>query len=704
VAGYRIEARIGAGGMAVVYRARDERLPRLAALKVMAAEWAADASFRQRFIAEARAATAVDHPNVIPVYKAGEADGVLFIAMRLVSGGDLRDVLRQEGREGQEGPALPPGRALELLSPVASALDAAHAAGLVHRDVKPGNILIDKQPGRADYVYLSDFGLSKGALSGASLTRSGHYLGTPQYSAPEQAQGERVDGRADQYALACVAFELVTGRPPFERDRPLAVLLAHVTAPPPVLTERRPGLPAAADDVMARALAKAPADRYPSCQDFTDALRYALAGATTGPPRTPAPTRPPSPARVPAGGDDTEPAPDGTRRRRNRLLVIAGAAAALATAVTVSLALAATGTTNATPRTTTRPRVPTPTPSRTHSPSPGPASTPTPTASREPDPLVATLTDPAGGASGNNVLSVSFASDGTTVAAGDISGRIFLWNTATRKEIANLNDPRGKSIGRLAFAPGSNTTLAAGDGNGSTYLWNTTTKAIAETLTAPKTNSIVGLLQPSVSAIAYPPGGSPLAVADVYASTYLWNPASGTVDGTLPDPSEIGSVQSLAFAPDGTTLATGNFNGSITLWDIATRTVITTLTDPNSDGVQSLAFAPDGRTLAAANELGAVDLWDTRTRKIIQTFTNPQGTQGVTSVAFSPGGTALAAGDENGSVSVWLAASGTQTANFNDPGSEGVTSVAFSSGGTVLAAGDKNGSTYLWRVTRQVTS
>ena len=187
VAGYRLEARVGAGGMAVVFRARDQRLGRLVALKVLAPALAADEVFRRRFIAESRAAAAVDDPHIIPVYEAGEAGGVLFIAMRFVIGGDLRRVLQREG-------PLPPGRAAEFLSPVASALDAAHGAGLVHRDVKPANILVDARPGRPDHVYLSDFGVSKGAVSSVSLTGTGQFLGTPEYSAPEQVQGRAWTG------------------------------------------------------------------------------------------------------------------------------------------------------------------------------------------------------------------------------------------------------------------------------------------------------------------------------------------------------------------------------------------------------------------------------------------------------------------------------------------------------------------------------
>ena len=220
--------------MAVVFRARDERLGLLVALKILAPALAADREFRRRFIAESRAAATVDDPHIIPVYEADEAGGVLFIAMRFVRGGDLRLVLEREG-------ALAPARAAAFISPVASALDAAHDVGLVHRDVKPANILVDARPGRPDHGSPSDFGVSKRAPRRASPTGTGQFLGTPDYSAPEQIEGKVVDGRTDQYALACVAYELLTGTTPFERDQGMAVLLAHLSQSPPSLCSRRPG-------------------------------------------------------------------------------------------------------------------------------------------------------------------------------------------------------------------------------------------------------------------------------------------------------------------------------------------------------------------------------------------------------------------------------------------------------------------------------
>ena len=269
IAGYRLAEEIGAGGMAVVFRALDERLDRFVALKLLTPWLAADEDFRHRFLRESRAAAAVDDPHIIPVYEAGEASGVLFISMRYVSGGSVRDLARREG-------PLPAARAAAVVSPVASALDAAHAAGLVHRDVKPANMLVDSRPGRPDHVYLADFGLSKVGSPSVRLTRTGMFLGTVAYMAPEQIEGREVDGRTDQYALACATFELLTGVVPFERDQDMAVIYAHLSAPPPSLASRRPDLPAAADDVLARAMAKAPQDRYPTCQEFADALRQAF--------------------------------------------------------------------------------------------------------------------------------------------------------------------------------------------------------------------------------------------------------------------------------------------------------------------------------------------------------------------------------------------------------------------------------------------
>ncbi len=257
--------------MAVIYRALDIALDRHVALKVLAPGLALDDAFRQRFIRESRAAAAVDHPHIVPIFEAGEADGVLFIAMRYVPGGDVRKLLDADG-------PLPPAQAGDIITQVASALDAAHRHGLVHRDVKPSNILLDSASGRGHrvHVYLADFGLSKRSLSMTGITSVGHFLGTPAYVAPEQIQGRPVDGQADQYALACTSFEMLCGAPPFARDDDMAIVWAHVSDSPPSLSARRSDLPEAVDGVIARALAKSPADRFPTCAAFAATLCAAL--------------------------------------------------------------------------------------------------------------------------------------------------------------------------------------------------------------------------------------------------------------------------------------------------------------------------------------------------------------------------------------------------------------------------------------------
>jgi len=293
LAGYQIEEQIGRGGMAVVYRALDLRLGRAVALKVLAPHLGEDEAFRQRFMRESRAAAGVDHPHIVPVFEAGEADGVLFIAMRYVEYGDVRSLIDTEGR-------LDPSRACEITAQVAAALDTAHAYGLVHRDVKPGNILLGRASNDADHVYLSDFGLSKYSLAPSTLTSTGQFLGTLDYVSPEQIQGHPVDGRADEYALACTVVEMLTGSPPFRHDDSMAIMWAQLESDPPRLTERRPDLPPAVDDVIAAAMAKKPTGRYRTCQDFAAALRAACAG----------PARPRSaPAQFPAPWPEAQAAP-----------------------------------------------------------------------------------------------------------------------------------------------------------------------------------------------------------------------------------------------------------------------------------------------------------------------------------------------------------------------------------------------------------
>jgi serine/threonine-protein kinase len=264
IAGFRIESVLGRGGMSVVYLAEQTRLERKVALKVMASALGDNELFRNRFLQESRLAASLDHPNIIPIYDAGEENGCLYIAMRHVDGRDLSEVLAKDG-------PLSLGRTLFVLEQLAGALDAAHEHDLIHRDVKPANVLL---VGETDRVYLTDFGVAKPTTS-AGLTRTGFFIGTPDYSAPEQIEGRDVDQRTDVYALGGVFYSCLTGVSPYERETEVAVLQAHLLEPPPRLKDQRPDLPRALDRVIAKAMAKEKDDRYPTCGDFAAAAEAA---------------------------------------------------------------------------------------------------------------------------------------------------------------------------------------------------------------------------------------------------------------------------------------------------------------------------------------------------------------------------------------------------------------------------------------------
>jgi serine/threonine protein kinase len=352
-AGYRIEALIGRGGMGEVYKAEHPRLGSKVALKLLAPELAEEKLFRERFVRESRLAASLNHPNVIPIFDAGEEAGLPYIAMRYVAGPDLKSLVERDG-------PLPLERALSIVSQVGSALDCGHERSLIHRDVKPGNILLEESAeGGQAHVYLSDFGVAKHTLSRSGLTTTGQFVGTIDYIAPEQIEGKPLDGRADVYSLGCVLFEALTAVPPFERESNVAMMYAHLLEPPPSLSERRPELPAEFDEVIATALAKNPAERYPSCRALVEAVRErssptaapatvaapaaptAAAAAPTAAAAPPTAAQTPAPAPVaasaPALGGGAPPAPpsfspsghDGPpsgppSRGRRRLAVLAG--------------------------------------------------------------------------------------------------------------------------------------------------------------------------------------------------------------------------------------------------------------------------------------------------------------------------------------------------------------------------------------------
>jgi Protein kinase domain len=705
VAGYRLEAQVGAGGMAVVFRARDERLGRLVALKILVPALTADSAFRRRFIGESRAAAAVDDPHIIPVYEAGEASGMLFIAMRFVLGGDLRRVLEREG-------PLEPARAAEFISPVASALDAAHAAGLVHRDVKPANILVDARAGRPDHVYLSDFGVSKGAVSSVSLTAAGQFLGTPGYSAPEQIRGLAVDGRTDQYALACVAYQLLTGTAPFERDQGMAVLLAHLSEPAPSLVSRRPNLPEAADRVLARALAKAPEARFGSCEAFADALRQAFslapyhpggaetASAAVGPAAVAAsrtqhvrhddhhrvtadgprpglgevPTRttglaargaataatgaPRAHGRPPRGARPVRSRP----RSRARLAALAGIPLLLVLAVIV-VVLVSPGTGPSSAAGTSGTGHPSASASA-HTAQASP-STPAVSFAVSPGPK---LTDPS------SVGSIAFSPDGKEL----FTSNGYLWNLST------LTPEVLPSGGWVEFSPDGSAIALIGGGAG-VELLDAKTHAVVTTLN--DTDNTFALTA------AYSASGALLAVGADSGKTYVWDATRHTLTATLPLRGQP-SVLALAFSADGKELAVREAD-HVYVWDLASHTVVATLPEASSLSIgKVIAFSPDGKILAIGSQL-----WNATTYTRIATLNNA-ACSGVAGVAFSPDSSelAVATSDPHSVTCVWSVAAHHLLGTITDPDGQGVWDVEFSQQGHLLATADENRGVYLWHI------
>jgi YVTN family beta-propeller protein len=476
LAGYQIQGLLGRGGMGVVYLAEQDRPHRQVALKLLLDPATASQAFRERFLRESELAAAIDHPNVLPVYDAGETDGVLWIAMRHVDGTDLAALLAKDG-------ALAPEQALAIAGQVAGALDAAHTHGLVHRDVKPANILLAVEDGAVTHAYLADFGLTKRVGGARGLTVSGQVLGTIDYIAPEQIEGGRVDGRADQYSLACVLFESLAGTVPFRRDSELAVLWAQVNDPPPRIGEYRPDLPAALDHAIGRALAKAPGDRYPTCGALVATAQAALTGVT------PAGLRHRIGRAVGRRAEHRRrPRLSGLPRRSSLVLTItAGLLSAVLLVVAVLLAR-----NGAAPAVPTAPAVP---PAANHAVRIDPAT-------YEPVQAVAVGTDPAAVASGGGSVWVANRQDGTVTVVDPDTNRV------QQTIPASGSGPVGQGGPGLAFA------------SGSLWLANTAKRQVAR-------------IEPGADPTPIPVDASPIAIAAAPDADVVWVAAQTQSGGGL---------------------------------------------------------------------------------------------------------------------------------------------------------------------------
>jgi len=752
LAGYRLEAKVGEGGMAVVYRARDERLHRLVALKILAPEFTADAEFRQRFIRESEAAARVDHPHIIPIYLAGDAGAVLFIAMRFVPGGDLRQVIEVMKREGP----LSAARVMEIISPVASALDAAHIAGLVHRDVKPGNILVDTGPGRPDHVLLSDFGISKNVTTAGTPTGTGRFIGTAGYSAPEQIKESAVDGRADQYALACVTYELLTGETVFQRQSIYGVLIAHVHEQAPSLTSRRPDLPFSTNGVMARALAKNPRERYPSCADFADALRdvfrlppYRARRTALQPAQDQPPARPPELSEAEHLGAEACEIPSspeaptiivptqaiitelpGTRADTALVPVPEEAVPIQPPPAVRTAALSATAPV-ASDEVAEAPLGPGAIAEREA------AGEPRAEAALEPEVAQAAGaadelevasnleaaeapappgTDVAGEAGAEAVAAAGPVVEPLEVAEAEAAAEAAeTWWTEIPSVLdhevpADADPPTEAGLfstpttwaalaadlsttGSAERAPADVAAAAAFDLDSAT---DARAADDLESVRAPGQDA--GPHSAAVSDV--PAAASPAAEMaglrpPVTASARDWRRRVPVVAGAAIVVGVAVTIPFMLKSPGAPAHPQLSVSPPAAVTSPVTPPQATRIPLPASLSrlaISSVSFSPTGSTLAVAGALGTC-LMDVATHNCAISLA------GADAITFGPHGTILAGSDDNGVIQLWHTATGRQILpSFTDPDTKGALSVAFSPDGNTLAVGDQNGTTYLWNV------
>ncbi len=689
IGSYQIESYIDRGGMAFVYLALDLRLNRRVAFKVLAPEVAMGSDFRERFLRESRFAASIDHPNIVPIYEAGEADGLLYIAMRYVEGVNLDTLLRSSGR-------LEPPRAIAILAPVADALDTAHDAGLVHRDVKPANILLATPTGRGrdahEHVYLSDFGVTKRTSAFTKLTATGHLIGTMAYTAPEQIRGEPLDARSDLYAFGCVAYECLTGVPPFVRDDQAALLWAHLSEPPAPISDFRPDL-RGADAVVTRALAKEPRDRYQTCEQFISALSAALvshhhaaapavpADSTARSDPTPGPlpagrnvnvpddptartvlirpnvSHPPDPLATAAAGPPSRPggpppqfAAPAPRSRRRRTGLAAAAVAVLAIVIIVVGVSVFAGRSHTTASGTTQPGAA----------AASSTTTPTSTDAAATAPVLGRVTTSAGkpmqsnpqmpmpGASSRVKTSASHTSAAATNMAGMDMGGMDMGGTATTHSAPSTvsNHPLpglafptitgkisiGGHPGFIALSPdGTNAYVADGSANRVAVIGTEDDQS----------HGYIPISEGTPRFIAFSPDGKTIYVSVSNADKTV--NAVAILDAATA--SEMSSIKvdkgpfALAVSPDGRYLLVPSHDtGILDVIDLSKRAVIKRLPVPANP--HWVTFSRDGKRAYIANhESNVVTVLDVASQRIIKTI--PVGNS-PHSVAVSPNGSQVA--------------------------------------------------------------
>jgi serine/threonine protein kinase len=667
---YQVVAPLGHGGMAAVYKAYQPAMDRYVALKILPRQLALDPEFVGRFEQEAKVIAKLQHPHILPVHDFGEADGYTYIVMPFVDSGTLADLMKR-------GP-LPLDRIIGVMKQVGDALNYAHSRGIVHRDVKPSNVLVDA----SGNCLLTDFGISKIVESSARFTVTGSLVGTPAYMSPEQAKGMAVDQRSDLYALGVILYEMATGQVPYTAETPLAVVIKHINDPLPLPRTMQPNLPEAVERVILKSLAKDPAERYASAAEMVAALQTAPDLSVSRTPLSTAVEMAPalSPVSTPPASTTLAPPPPKTALRFSmRVLGLAGiavltliGAGVLFGAVPLMLALVTTATPTITATLTSPPLTATsaPTPTFTHTPTPLPTATPIPT------PDVALFVELGRWQAPGEVRSLAWSPDGTRLALGLNDSTVRIWDAATGSEQFKLDEDEFPVL-RVAWSPNGR-RLAFGGDDGVVRIWNAETEAVEFALTGHSDNMLN---------LAWSPDGMRLVSTGDDFIVRVWDAVNGQPLQVLTGHS--GSVWGAAWAPDGSRFATSAFDGQIRIWDAATGKALHVL-DGRQDWVMSLSWSADGTRLASAGTNGLVRIWDPDTGTEVGSVSSPEKGW-LWSVAWSPSGGQVVTSGKDGIVRVWEVQTGAQLRQFEGHTKEVWGGAAWSPDGTRIASGALDG-------------
>ena len=650
-AGFVIEETLGAGGMGVVYAARHPRLDRIVALKVLHDNLSADRHAHVAFDREAALCARLDHPNIVAVHdRSASGDPALWLAMRYIRGGDAAALITEHPR------GLEADLATGLIADAAAALDYAHAHGVLHRDVKPANLLIEADARHGRRALLTDFGIARTLDSTVTLSA---ISASVAYAAPERFAQAPADPRADIYSLGATLFHLLTGQQPFPRSDQAAVIGAHLSAPPPAPSRLRPDLPVELDTVIATAMAKEPAARYPTCTALADAARAAATAPATHAPAAPKSFAPPAQQQSADDIETVDSVPSATapgrRINRRRLLTAAGIAVPITAATAVGITL---GTRRSSEQT------------------PGTKVVPTPVA--EPRLQQPNLTGHT-----SAVYSVDFSPDGSRLVTASYDTSARLWNTRTHQQIGRPLVGEDRIMFTAAFNH-SGTLVATGSADRTLRLWD-----------ARSHDQVAALDHPdSVYWVAFSPDDSLLATVCRDEKVRVWNARTHQqVGAALNHP---GPGNAVAFDHAGSLLATGTGNAAVRLWDPQTHRQVGDGLNGHADGVSSLAFAPDDSVLAVASGK-TVRLWDLRTRtQIGQPLTGHAGQ--VHAVSFFPDGARLASASADGTVRFWKTRTGEPTGPPLRAGDDPLYAMSVSPDGTLLAAAGEQDVVQIWSV------